>query len=262
MRRVGRAGIVLAMAFGVTACPVIPPGYLPPKVVSVDFSPSPAAPGGTVTFDVEVTDDEGVASAVTQLFTTPTGTTLNAVLVCDVEREMLDGATRVRFTVVCPVPSFASNGTWYVKLHVNDGSPQQGYPGTDTQLRFEVAGGTDDRQGPELLSYSTDPAVIDQGTSFTLTMRLRDESFPVSFPGGGGTFWFQKPFGPDSSLQCSRVGFTPVTATEGDLTMSCVPLYFWQPQPVEPGTYQAAPIVLDALHQERRAPMTIEVLPL
>jgi len=259
MKRVGLFGIVAAMAIVLTGCPITPPGYSPPWVVSFDSSPKPVRPGETVTLHIEAADDQGIASVGPVRFTTPSGSQLNAVGVCEsLTTPHEDDPRNALITVTCPVPTYASNGTWYLKLHINDGSPQANYPGSDAQIPFEVAGGSDDRSAPQLVSFTTEPATIHQGTTFTLTMRIRDESLPVTVDRG---YAFVKPFSPDSMFQCSDDAYAPVSPTEVDYTAICRPLYFHAPAPVETGLYRTAPLVKDALAQEANLEVSVNVEP-
>lgn len=263
MGRVRVVGAVVALAALATGCPETPPGYSPPKVVAVEVSPQPAAPGGVLTVRLDVGDDEGVTNGVVQSLTTPSSTVLRGRNSCDVGRDLLDGPTLVRLTVECPVPTFASNGTWYVEVRINDGAPPLNYPGSTIQVPFEVTGGSDDRRAPQLLSYRTEPAVVRQHTAFTLTMRFRDESLPVAMgpTGNVAAFWFGKAFSPNSAFACHRATYTPLSATDVDVSIECRPTYYNVAAPVEVGTYRASPTVRDALGHEGHVEMTVEVHP-
>lgn len=264
MRRVRGAGAVVVMAVVLTGCPVTPPGYSPPKVESVDVSPQPVTPGAVLTVHLDVRDDVGVTNGGVMSLTTPSSTVLRGTNSCVVGRELLDGPTLVRLTVECPVPAFASNGTWHVEVRINDSAPPLTTPGSTIQVPFEVTGGSDDRRAPQLLSYGTDPAVVRQDTTFTLTMRFRDESLPVAIAPAGNVaaFWFGKAFSPNSSFACHRATYTPVSATEVDVSIDCRPTYYNVDAPVEVGTYRASPTVSDALGHEGHVEMFVEVHPM
>jgi hypothetical protein len=173
-----------------------------------------------------------------------------------------DGMTHVLVTVTCTVPSFASNGAWRLEMLIHDTTPPLLQPGISAQVRFEVAGGTDDRRGPELVSHSIVPAVVDQETSFVLSARLRDDALPLAVgQSKDGRIYFAKLFAQNSMFTCKDPVYTPVSATEVDLTISCTPSNYYVPGRSEPGVHLARVIMIDALNQESFDDLVIDVQP-
>jgi hypothetical protein len=262
MKRFALGAIVSVLAGVLTACPTPPPGYQPPRIESVEVSPQPVQPGQDVTLLVDVRDDQAVRSAVTRTFFTPSGLQRNAVGVCTIGRTELGGPQHVRLTVTCPVPEIANNGTWQVEVRINDGTPQDNYPGLTTRLTYEVAGGSDDFDPPELLSYDIEPDAVDQVTPFTLTVRLSDESMPLSLRTTGlYPIAFSKPFAIHSTFQCGDRTFTPVSATEVELVAQCRPFNYDEAGRSEAGLHRAFMTVLDAHGHERQFQMEVDVAP-
>lgn len=263
MKRWGRFLTLAVTSATLTGCPIPPPGYSPPRVDSVQVSPQPAHPGDTVTILIEASDDQGIASGVPNLFTTPSGTRLNALGVCTSERTPHDDdPTNALLTVTCPVPTYASNGTWHVNVHINDGAPLDNYPGTDAQIPFVVTGGSDDYQAPQLVSYNTEPAVVDQTTTFTLAVRLSDESLPLRIGyEGNGSFQFTKIFDPASRFSCGDPTITPVTATVVDIVVACVPSYSSTLGRAAVGLHRTFMGVEDVLGHEGTVEMYVDVQP-
>ncbi len=264
MRRIGLGAVVVLVAVVLTACPSsVPPDYSPPKIDSVEVSPSPVQPGDTVTITVRAHDDGAIAGGVMQRLLTPTGATLPPEPHCEIVTAPQGSFKDVIITATCVVPTFASNGTWRLKVHLNDGSPPtQNYPGTTTHLAFQVTGGSEDRSAPRLVSYSTEPAVVDRAAPFTVTARLRDDSpIFVGQPLQGDTFFFVKPFAPHSMFICSDPSVTPVSATEADVTVSCLPSLYYNGGPAEVGIHLANMPVYDALHNAGTVPMQVDARP-
>lgn len=265
-RKFGVAGIVMGLALVLTGCPEVPPGYQAPWVESSEVSPQPAQPGDSVTFLLQARDDHGVTAAALRYLVTPSGTLLPATQICSLTHETQSAPTHALVTVVCELPTFASNGTWALEIRLSDSNPPgQNYPGSVVRVPFDVTGGSNDREAPQLVSYSTSPAVIDQGTTFALTIRVRDESQPIiAGPRGSGiaVFWLTKLFSPNSSFMCTNTAITPVSATDVDVRYNCVPLYYNHPEPVEAGTYRAAPTFRDALEHEANIEVSVNVQPL
>lgn len=263
MRRVRYSGIALALvsAMVLAGCQTPPPGYRPPTIESVQVSPQPAHPGDTVSLLIEARDDQAVVSGVPQLLITPTGTRLDANG-CTSEQAPLDGVIHVLITITCPVPAFASNGTWHLQIRVNDGAPLDNYPGLTRQIPFEVAGGSHDRTPPQLVSSTIAPATVDQETTFTLTMRLHDESLPLSVgQPGSSTFFFTKPFAPNSAFICNNASYTPVSSTDVDVVVTCTPTNYNVAGRSEPGLHVAHMAARDALAQEGTIEMSVDVQP-
>jgi hypothetical protein len=262
MRRIGLGVFVLAMAVVATACPGVPQGYWPPKVESYEVSPQPVHPGETVTITADVVDDRGLVSGFARRLMSPSGTWVYATQDCTYDAAPQGSFEHVRITVTCPVPSYASNGTWKVEVRLNDGSPLENLPGAQPLIPFEVTGGNDDRSAPTLVQYSTEPATIDQETVFTLTARLRDDT--QSFVGVLATstgFAFVKPFTPNSVFDCRNPTYTPVSATDTDVTVTCGPSNYNVFGRSEPGLHRAFMPVYDSLNQRGNLEMTIDVQP-
>jgi hypothetical protein len=263
MRRLGIAGFVVAMGALLTGCPVAPPGYQPPKLVSSQVSPAPAHPGDTVTFTLDVTDDGAVTAAVPRRLYTPSGSRLPSQYDCDSEMAPQGDFHHVVVTVTCPLPQGASNGTWQLEMFLNDSSyPTANYPGSTVRVPFEVTGGTEDRRPPRLVSYSIEPTVVDQETTFTVTARLSDEALPLSVGElGSQSFNFTKLFAQNSVFWCSNPTLTPVSATEVDVVANCTPSNYYQGGRSEPGLHLSYMKVRDDLGQEGNVEMYVDVVP-
>lgn len=267
MRRAAFCGVLSAMALVLVGCPTQPPGYRPPSIVSVEISPQPAQPGDTMTMLIEVLDDELVSSVVLRSLTTPSHSSLRGSDHCTIERTPIgtdpaETRRHVLATVTCTIPTFASNGTWKLELFLNDSMPPTAnYPGRTTHVSFDVVGGSDDRRSPQLVSYEITPTVVDQETVFTLTMRLRDESLPISIAPNGGSIRFGKLFAPQSAFNCSPAVMTPVSATEVDAVAECVPSNYNNLGRSEVGLHRAFPPVVDALGHEGNIEMLVDVVP-
>lgn len=263
MRRVWVGGFAVAMMLVLAGCPTPPPaGYRPPQVESIEVTPTTAAPGETVVAVLGVRDDQGITSAAPRLLTTPSGTTLNGRDHCSSEMAPQDGMTHVLVTVTCTVPSFASNGSWRLEMLIHDTTPPLLQPGITAQVAFDVAGGIEDRSGPVLVSHSTDPAVVDQETTFVLSARLRDDALPLAIgQAGDGRIYFAKLFAQNSMFNCKDPVYTPVSATEVDLTISCAPSNYYVPGRSEPGIHLGRVIMIDALNQSTFGDIVIDVQP-
>jgi hypothetical protein len=263
MRRAGVAAFAVAMMVVLAGCPTPPPaGYQPPRVESVEVTPSTAAPGETVVAVIDVRDDQGITSAGPRLLTTPSGTTLTERDHCSSEMAPQDSMTHVLVTVTCTVPSFASNGSWRLEVLIHDTTPPLLQPGITAPVEFEVTGGLDDGTGPVLVSHSTQPAVVDQETTFVLSARLRDDALPLAVgQARDGRIYFAKLFAQNSMFTCKDPVYTPVSTTEVDLTISCTPSNYSAPGRSEPGVHLARVIMVDALNQVSFDDIIIDVQP-
>jgi len=263
MRRIGLVGMIALMALGLTACPTAPPaGYSPPKIQNVQISPDPVRPGESLTMVLDIIDDRGIAGAFGRMLYTPTGTRLSVQGQCTNESAPQGDFRHVLVTVTCPIPEFASNGTWRLEVRVNDGGPLENLPGLVQQIPFEITGGTDDRTPPQLVQYETSPATIDQETPFTLTVRLRDDSgVTIGQVQGGPYFQFYKPFSPHSVFGCRTPVYTPVSETDTDVTLTCTPSNYGVGGRSEAGLHVANMPVYDALQQQGTVQMTVDVQP-
>ena len=266
MKRFIVAGAIglLAVA-GSTACQTPPANYRAPVIDSVtQVSPQPAQPGEVVTFVLEVHDDELIRSAVARELVGPTGAELPGPRTCTTSVELVGGPTQGSVTVTCPVPDFASNGTWYTDVTVSDApefsSPATSYPGTNLRLSFDVAGGSEDRSAPQLVSYQTAPAVIGQETSFTLTMHVRDDTPPVALH-WASSYALRKLFS-NSTFSCVDPVYTPISATDTHISLSCKPGHVADTTyRSELGQHGASLPVTDALGQTRNMDVFIQVVP-
>lgn len=249
------------LAVAATGC-ITPPGYSPPVIASVQVAPSPARPGDTVVLTLDVRDDQGVTGGVTQLIFAPGGVGLNGIGVCSVDvAPSAEDPTDATVTVACPVPMYASNGTWSVQLRLNDGPPQANLPGITTRLDFDVAGGTDDVSPPQLVSSRTSPSVVNPSTTFTLTTRVSDQA-PVE-PGrigGAPIFNLAKPFTLGSAFFCRDAAVTPVSTTESDISWRCEPDFRDTVRSVV-GVHSGRMPVRDALGHQTDLLISIDVLP-
>ncbi len=256
-------GVVAVLLAVLAGCQNQPPSYQRPTVSSYEATTQPAQPGDTVTIVVQAHDDEGVTGGAPRWLFTPSGSQLLAQRYCDVTMEPVTGFLHVALVFTCELPEVASNGTWQLEARINDGTPPiQNYPGLDTRFEFEVTGGSEDRSAPVLVSHSFSPTVIDQETTFTLSLRLRDESLPIALGQGGSiTNSFVKPFAQNSMFTCRELSTTPVSSTEVDVVLQCSPSNYNTPGRSEPGRHQSGLIVTDALEQEGMIMFSIEVQP-
>ena len=263
MRRIVLGGIVATMAVLLTGCPTAPPGYQPPYLESSEISPQPAQPGDTLTMVLDVRDDGALTAVVPRWVYTPSNTKLAGHSFCDTEMAPQGDFRRVLVTVTCLVPSYASNGTWQLDLFLNDSSyPSANYPGRTVRIPFEVTGGSDDRRPPQLVSYRIDPTTVDQETTFTVTVRLRDESMPIAVGSdASSSFNFTKLFAQNSTYWCRNPVATPVSATEVDVVAACTPSNYWVYGRAEPGLHLSYMQVTDALGHEGNAEMYVDVQP-
>lgn len=266
MKRVVIPVVVSAMALVLSGCPTpVPPGYQAPRIESVEVTPQPARPGDVLTVRIEASDDQGVTGGGVRNMVTPSGTTLFGSMSCTSETVPVGepgDRTHVVMTITCPVPTFASNGTWELDVVVGDGMPPTAnYPGRQTMIPFEVTGGTDDREPPRLISYEIEPNTVDQETTFTLTARLHDESLPVGMGHGQVIFDFTKPFAQNSTFVCRYPTFTPVAATEVEVVVDCEPHDFRVPGRSETGVHRGRMEVRDALNHLTDIEMVVDVQP-
>lgn len=263
MRRVVLAGVLASLTLVLTACPNPPPGYRPPSVESTQIAPSPARPGDTLTFVLDVRDDQALTAVVPRYLITPSGRSLSVFGACPTEMEPQGSFTQVLVTVTCEIPPYASNGTWQLELFLNDSNyPTQDYPGRVTRIPFEVVDGNDDRRPPQLVEYRIEPAVVDQETTFTVTVRLRDEALPLTVGDtGSGSFNFTKLFAQNSTFWCRNPTYTPVSATEVDVSAQCTPSNYYNPGRSEPGLHLSFMNARDALGHETDIEMYVDVQP-
>jgi hypothetical protein len=263
MRRVWVVGFAVAMMLVLAGCPTPPPaGYRPPVLESIDVTPSTVAPGETMVAVLDVRDDIGIVGPVVRTLTTPSGSRLTGRDHCSSDMTPVEGVTHVLVTVTCTVPTFASNGTWRLEMLIHDSTPPVLQPGLTTQVRFDVAGGTEDRRGPELVSHSIEPAVVDQETTFVLSARLRDDALPIAVgQARDGRIYFAKLFAQNSVFNCKDPLYTPVSATEVDVTVSCAPSNYYVPGRSEPGVHLGRVVMIDALNQESFNDIVIDVQP-
>lgn len=259
------AGAVGMMAL-LGACiptPSPPPGYRPPVVESVQVSPNPARPGDEVVVTIAVSDDEVISGAVASHLTVPSGRLLPGSPTCSTDVAPGADVGEAVITMTCPVPSFASNGTWVTDLRINDNTGGQfAYTGTRIRPTFEVTGGSDDDDPPRVLGYRTVPAVVDQDTVFSLIVRVSDSAQPVALaPAGTRIVALRKLLANNSVLWCADPSFTAVSATETDVTLTCTPRNFDVPGRSEAGVHRGFLGLQDALGQEREAELLIDVVP-
>jgi hypothetical protein len=186
MRRIVRfVGVLSALAAIATGCvvPALPSEYRP-AAVSADVTPATVNAGESFTvsvtsigaypdkylindFDVRITAPQFVDPD--RLMRPDRARWFTQVVHCDVPP--FEPAQVIAVELVCPVPSFATNGHWLVEVIGLDGTGLSRAP-------FEwvtVAGGSDDADGPVLESVvvSPDPVVI--GEPFTVTVQVSDD---------------------------------------------------------------------------------------
>jgi hypothetical protein len=268
VRRLAIVGFAVGLTAGLTACPGPSPTYQPPTVESIQVSPNPAAPGQTVTVVIDAHDDVAVTGATPNLVTTPNGARRSgSSLSCTAEGTPQEDQRHVVFAARCTVPTLALNGTWHLQIHLSDGpaDPPPGWSppdGTDVTAAFEVAGGSDDRDAPRLTDSHTTPTMIDQETTFSVTMRLGDASLPAA---DGilrtGSFEFAKLGASNSKFWCSDSTFHAASALEVDVTATCRPSNFGVAGRSETGMHRAVVPVIDALDNVGGVELFIDVQP-
>lgn len=264
MRRASLAAIVSVMAAVLTACPPQPPsGYQAPTIESIHVSPQPARPGDTLTVRIEARDDEAVTGVGVAWMNTPSSRLVGYGLCTPTVDPVGDPTdrTHVIITITCPVPTVASNGTWSLEVNVGDSYPPALiYPGRDVRIPFEVVDGSDDREPPRLLSYDIEPEVVDQETTFTVTMRLFDEAMPIRVGPGIASFGFGKPFS-NSRFSCHGISSAQISPTELEIVAECEPQLGIVKGRAEAGLHRSRPEVRDALGHEGHIEMTVDVQP-
>lgn len=259
MRRRVIGGVLgLLLATVATACPPAPsppPAYKAPTIDSVVASPSPAQPGDDVTLVVATSDDEGVTGVTLHKVITPSGSTLPGRIPCSSEMAPGAGVGDVMITVTCALPTFASNGTWRVELSLSDrpvGQNNYAYPGLrNRRISFEVAGGADDRSGPKLLEWHTDPAQPVRDRPFDVTLRFEDQAAPAVFDGLG----FQVPLH-TWSIDCKNPVVDQVAPTITEMTVTCIP----DPRSSQLGLHRGVAHAVDQLGQARMHEIWINVV--
>jgi len=253
MRRIGVPGIAFVLAAVLTGCPGTPPeGYWPPRVDSSQASPDPVRPGETVTLVVAASDDVAIVSSFARALVTPTGNSLSVAGECTHELAPQGDFKNVLITLACPVPEFASSGTWQMEIRINDGAPLQNLPGLTARVPFEVVDGSDDRSAPQLLSSTIEPSVVDQVTVFQVRALVRDEtSVSLAHP----NFAFVKPFAPNSFFECLGPTLTPVSPTDVEIVATCYPSNGRS----EVGTHQTGLPLRDALGHQGLGLITLDV---
>jgi hypothetical protein len=254
---------MIALLGACIPAPSPPPGYRPPVVESVEVSPSPARPGDEVVLTIAVSDDEVISGATAYHLTVPSGVLLPGAPTCSTDVAPGADVREAVITMTCPVPSFASNGTWVTDLRINDNAGGQfAYAGTRIRPTFEVTGGLDDDDPPRVLSYRTDPAVVDQDTVFSLIVRVSDPAQPLAMaPSGTSMFTLRKLFANNSTITCGDPSFAAVSTTETDVTFTCTPGNFGVPGRSEVGVHRGFLDLQDALGQQRQAELFVDVIP-
>lgn len=131
---------------------------------------------------LDVRDDEALSSVTPRHLFTPSNTRLNAVGVCDVELAPQGDFRHVLATVACPVPTYASNGTWQLELRLNDS------PTPQANLLFEPVGTHE--PGCDLGSCAIHPAAAGRRTVPTqLRVATRTEALRSGRPASTTLGW-------------------------------------------------------------------------
>ena len=236
--------------------------YQPPVIESVQVSPAPAQPGDDVVITIEVSDDQIISGVTAYHLTVPSGNLLPGLPTCSTDVAPGPDARQAVITMTCPVPTFASNGTWVADLQINDNAGGQfAYTGTRVRPTFEVTGGADDNDPPRLVSYSTAPAVVSQATVFSLTVRVSDQARPLAVGSAvTSSFTFRKIFADNSTLACGNPTFAAVSTTETDVTFTCTPGNFGVVGRAEVGLHRGFLSLRDALGQEGSAELFVDVV--
>jgi hypothetical protein len=258
-------GVAVLVMIGALAGCITPPAPSPPRVGSVEISPQPARPGDTVTVRIEASHSVAVFNGVPLALTNPQGSRVGVDDCSSTLEHPGDDLTQATITIACALPALVSNGTWTLSYRLNYSPPTdypfQAPPPRPSTVTFEVVGGSDDVSAPTLVSYSTSPEVIERGTPFTVTARVRDDSpiflgiwnspnsRRISFTGSG------------FSDTCSDGTLTPVSATEADVAYSCDGSWIGPVGAPLTGQVSGNLWVRDALHNNARIPLTIDFQP-
>lgn len=256
MRRLVMTVLLAAVALAATACPATPPPpplYRPPVIDSVVATPDPVAPGDEVVVVLEVHDDEVVSGVQLGDVRTPAGIVVPGGIGCTAEPVQGAGTTEATITLRCPVPAYATDGIWRVALRVlDDAGGDYAYQGLQTSATFEVAGGAPAASPPRLLDYDISPSLVDQVTTFALTMRVAVSAPlavapPYTNAQDSGNFRFVKIGATQSFFACFDTVVTPVSAGEVEVTATCSPGVYNTWGRAEVGLHRTGVPVRDAL---------------
>lgn len=218
MRRssiVASVAVLVALAAGCQPPP--PPGYQPPKILSVAVSESVVA-GQDLTVAVAATDDQAI-ERVLVLFEVPESVASSQFLrvptiPCDLPTFPANAVISLEFT--CPTPEWAPNGVWKATVWVQDRG-HDGRFGARASTTFELSGGSDDVTPPTLESVVVEPDHVRVGDPVTFTIRAIDEQ-PLVLE---STMTFQQ----DSTpwVSCPRTARTDIAPNHVEVTYSCPP---------------------------------------
>jgi hypothetical protein len=211
-------------------------------VVTAAVSPDPVQAGEPFIVEVDAVHDDPI-SEITLQIQPPIGVPSNPMfseVTC--EGGPYSPAAMATRSFTCRVPELAPNGDDWRLVASARSSSAPSYVG-QVRSTFSVAGGSDDRSAPVLVSahVSPRPAVI--GQPFTITFRVADDNHQPPQPTtiGANIVIPAPPVNPEWG--CSPVTPTPVSATELE----------WQftdcliPAGASPWTYAAGIWVTDAL---------------
>jgi hypothetical protein len=175
VRRIVGVVVVVAAALLVTGCPAPPPPAWRPPVVTGIVTPDPVVVGEPFTIEVTATSTDKHDITDIDVWIHPQGVSSSGTVFSGPHCEagqITPGPTVVQSST-CVLPELAPNGVWELSASAaNAGSDLYRGEGRST---FEVTGGSDDREAPELVSVeiSPDPVVI--GEPFSVIVRASDE---------------------------------------------------------------------------------------
>ena len=191
-------------------------------------------PGDELVVEMRVTDAVGVSYAAVSLSTGGRGYDDCGWQMARVSGTSQDGIWRLS----CIVPKNVRNGAYEVRPYARDvmanWTNMNGQNPIDLRGSFEVVGGSDDADGPEIVSVSTDRASYAPGDELVVTMRVRDvtgvDYAAVSLRVGTTQY-------DDCGWQMTRVSGT---AQDGLWELRCV-----VPSTMRAGNYEVYPYARD-----------------
>ena len=258
-------GVVVLVMFGALVGCGTPPAPPPPNVDSVEVSPQLAHPGDTVAVRIEASHSSAIYNGVPTALVNPQGSGVSVENCSSTLEHAGDDLTQATITISCVLPELVSNGTWTLSYRLNYSPPTdypfQAPPPPPYTVTFDVVGGSDDVSPPTLVSFSTSPEVLTQGTPFTATARLRDDS-PIYLGVSNGPHSQRITFvGSSFATTCYDGTLTPVSATEADVVYSCAGNWIGPGGAPLSGQATGNLWVRDALHNNAKIPLTIDFGP-
>lgn len=214
-RAVGMMSAAIA-ALVLAGCPAAPPppppGWTPP-VVTATVASDPVQAGEPFTVEVDAVHADPIQEITLQI-EPPVGVPSNPMfseVTC--EGAPFSPAPVAARSFTCQVPGLAPNGDdWRLTAYARSSSAPS-YRG-QVHSTFTVAGGSDDRSAPVLVSAQVSPRPVLIGQPFTITFRVADANHrpPQPTPIGRTIVIPAPPV--TTEWGCSPATPTPVSATE------------------------------------------------